>query len=409
MDMSRFREALRQGCAPGSLHWATRLNDLGKGDAPAAPDYTPMANASKESAEIMAAQGDRVLEESKRQYDKNMEVAKPVADAQQRIMDETARQGKDYFDYMKSRQRPVEDALNAESMNGATYDAERNAITGQYDVITAGASGDREAILRQIQTNSDTDAQERALLTGGDTGIYDARRDDIEAGVGRAVADARAGQTKDMNSLIRQGMRYGYSPTKMAAASSSASGARAGQIASAANTARLAGIDRARSDLGLSYQMRNATNNARVSGLTNNRAMRLDEGNMGLTKASVGRNLRLQDSSTAWGKKLDVAGLYRGMPGASTGAYSVATGAGNSAVGNTMAPGGQLINGMTSAASITGQGRGMLQSGLATVAGLQSQNYNTALQNDSSGLGGVLGMAKMGLDIYTGGQTAKLW
>lgn len=299
MDMSRFREALRQGCAPGSLHWATRLNDLGKGDAPPAPDYTPMANASKESAEIMAAQGDRVLEETRRQYDKNMEVAKPVADAQQRIMEETARQGKDYYDYNTSTFRPLEQGMVA-------------------DAVKEGS---------------------------------DAR---LEEAAGTAMADARRGQTQATNQAFRQGMRYGYSPAKLAAMAGNMAGSNASAVAGAATGAR----ERQR--------------------------------NIG------------------WARRLDAAGLGRGLPGASTGAYSVSTGAGNSAVGNTMAPGGQLIGGMTSAANLTGQGRGMLQSGLATVAGLQSQNYNTAVQNDSSGLGTVLGMAKMGMDIYTGGKTAAL-
>lgn len=277
-----------------------RRDIFGGGDSPPPPDYTPMAAASKESAEIMAAQGDRVLEETRRQYDKNMEVAKPVADAQLRIMDETARQGKDYYDYNTSTFRPLE----------------------QQMVADAAKEGS------------------------------DAR---IEEAAGTAMADARRGQTQATNMAIRQGMRYGYSPAKMAKMVGMQSTANASAVAGAATGAR----DKQR--------------------------------NIG------------------WARRLDAVGLGRGLPGSSTGAYSVATGAGNSAVGNTMAPGGQLINGMTSAANITGQGRGMLQNGLATVAGLQSQNYNTALANDSSGLGGVLGMAKMATDIYSGGASAGLW
>lgn len=80
--------------------------DMG-GDAPAAPDYTPVAQASKESAEIMAGLGRDQLAESKRQYEENMAVAKPVVEAQQQIMSETARQGKDYYDYNTSTFRPL--------------------------------------------------------------------------------------------------------------------------------------------------------------------------------------------------------------------------------------------------------------------------------------------------------------
>lgn len=255
--------------------------DLG-GDAPAAPDYGPVAQASKESAQIMADLGREQLDESRRQYEQNMEVARPVVEAQQRIMDETARQGKDYYDYNTSTFRPLEQQMVADAAKEGT----------------------------------------------------DAR---IEEAAGEAIADTRTGQTQATNQAIRQGMRYGYSPAKMAKMVGMQSTANASAVAGAATGAR-----------------------------------------------AKQRNL-------GWARRLDAAGLGRGLPGSSTGAYSVATGAGNSAVGNTMAPGGQLINGMTSAANITGQGRGMLQNGLATVAGLQSQNYNTAMANDSDPLGGILG------------------
>lgn len=273
--------------------------DLG-GDAPAAPDYTPVAQASKESAEIMAAQGDRVLEESKRQYDQNMAVAKPVVEAQQKIMAETARQGADYYDYNTSTFRPLERGMVADA------------------------------------TKEGSDAR-------------------IEEAAGTAVADARRGQTQATNMALRQGMRYGYSPAKLATMQAAMAGQNASVISGAATGARN-------------------------------------------TQRQIG-----------WARRMDAAGLGRNLPGASTGAYSVATGAGNSAVGNTMAPGGQLLNGMTSAANITGQGRSMLQSGLQSVAGMQTQNYNNAMANDSSGMGNILGMAKMGMDIYTGGKSAMLW
>jgi len=273
--------------------------DLG-GDAPAAPDYTPVAQASKESAEIMAGLGRDQLAESKRQYEENMAVAKPVVEAQQRIMDETARQGKDYYDYNTTTFRPLEQGMVA-------------------DAAKEGS---------------------------------DARLDEA---AGTAMADARRGQTQATNMAMRQGMRYGYSPAKLASMAGQMAGSNASAIAGASTGAR----DRQR--------------------------------NLG------------------WARRLDAAGLGRGLPGSSTGAYSVATGAGNSAVGNQMAPGGQLLNGMATGANITGQGRGMLQNGLQSVAGMQTNNYNNALANDSSGLGSVLGMAKMGMDIYSGGVSSKLW
>ena len=119
--------------------------------------------------------------------------------------------------------------------------------------------------------------------------------------------------------------------------------------------------------------------------------------------------MAIQDKATSWGKKLDVAGLYRNLAGASQGAYSVANSSGNSAVSNQMQPSQQMLNGTTAAAGLVGQGQQMQLSGLGTIAGLQSQNYNAALANDSSGLGGVMGLAKMGMDIYSGGASSGLW
>lgn len=253
--------------------------DMG-GDAPPAPDYTPVAQASEESARIAAEQGDRVLAESKRQYDLNMEVARPIVDAQTRIMNETERQGRDYYDYMVSRQRPVEDALNADAM----------------------AAG------------SDTRAEEAA---------------------GRAMADVRQGTTGMQNQLIRQGLRYGYSPAKLAAMAGTMAGQQGLAVASAANIAR-----QKEKDLG-------------------------------------------------YAKKMDVAGLYRGLPGASQGAYSVATNAGNSATANQNAPGNALIAGMGTAGNMTIAGQGQRLQGLGSILNAQTGVYNAG--SGDNGLMGALG------------------
>lgn len=302
MDMSRFREALRMGCAPGALHWACRLNDLGKGDSPSPPDYTPLANASKESAEVMAKLGREQLDESKRQYEKNIEVAKPVVDAQLGIMRQTAEQGADYYGYNKGTFRPVEEGL----------------VKDATEFSTAGA---KEGFAR------------------------------------KAVADLEGAQANEQAQIERASAAMGVNP----------------------NSGRFAGMRRA-------TQISNA--GARAGAMT---------------------GARERADNLGFARKMDVTGLGRGLPGASTGAYSVATGAGNSAVNNQMAPGGQLLAGMGAGAGMTQAGLGMQQSGLSNIAGMQTNNYNAALANDSSGLGGVLGMAKMGLDIYTGGKTAGLW
>jgi hypothetical protein len=125
--------------------------------------------------------------------------------------------------------------------------------------------------------------------------------------------------------------------------------------------------------------------------------------------AGAATGARDKEIALGTAKKLDVAGLYRGMPGASTGAYSSANNSGNSAVGNSTTVGNGMVAGTGAAGGLTMQGQGMKVQGLGSVLNAQTSAYNTAVANDSSGLGGALGMAKMGMDIYTGGASADLW
>lgn len=263
--------------------------DIG-GDAPPAPDYTPVATASKESAEIAAQLGREQLAEGKRQYDQNMEVAAPVVQAQLELMRQGKAQGDDYFAYMKEKQRPVEDALNA-------------------DAMAAGSANKQE-----------------------------------EA-AGRAIADVRQGTTASQNQLIRQGLRYGWSPDKLAAVGGSAAASQ------------------------------------------------------GLAEVSAANAARDKERELGFAKKLDVAGLYRGLPGASTGAYSAATNAGNSAVANQGAAGQAYMGSMGQAAGTTMQGRQIAMQGLTGVLNAQTSYANAVAQSNSgdslgSLLGGALGVYK---------------
>ena len=252
--------------------------DKGGSSAPA-PDYTPMAQASEESARIAAAQADRVLAESQRQYDQNMEVAKPIVDAQTAIMNETARQGTDYYDYMVANQRPVESALNAEAM----------------------AAG--------------TDAKQQEMAD-------------------KAVADSQGGYTRSLNQAMRQGKRYCLNPI--------------------ASTGTMA------------VQQAQAT-------------------------AAAAGGAREKEKTLGYAKKMDVAGLYRGLSGASQGAYATAINSGNSANQNQQSPGNALIAGMGTAGNMTIQGQGQKINGLGSILNSQTSAYNNS-QSDG-GLGGLMGLA----------------
>lgn len=276
--------------------------DIG-GDAPAPPDTTPMANATKESAEVMAALGREQLAESKRQYDINRETADPVVKAQLALMEQSKIQGDDYYNYMKETGRPIEQQMAAEA-------------------TTAGSE--------QMQDEA----------------------------AGRAVADVRKGRTSAINAAIRAGLRFGMSSNKIGTGVLGDAGAAGSAEAAAANAGRT------------------------------------------------------QEKATGWAKKLDVAGLMRGLPGASQGAYSVALNSGNSAVDNTMKPGNALLAGNMGGASLIGQGQQFNMSGNQAILGANQAAYNSQVQANSAnsaGLGNLLGMGmKLGMNYFAPGTGAVL-
>lgn len=289
------RRQLEARGEPINLQLPTKLNrrcGCGGGDsapAPAAPDYTPVANASAEAARVGAEVGREQIAESRRQYDNNMAVAKPVVDAQLDIMRQTADQGRDYYEYMVSQQRPVEKALNADAMKAGSETAQQEAVD-------------------------------------------------------RAVADSNRGYTRALNQGFRQARRYGISPASVAG-----TGVQQAQFTAGAAT-----------------------------------------------------GARDKEKALGYAKKLDVAGLYRGAPGASTGAYSVATNAGNSAVNNSIAPGGQLLTGMNQGAGTVMAGQQAALGGLGSVLNSQTSSYNASLNQQQQG-GGIGSIVGQGIGMWASG------
>lgn len=263
--------------------------DLGS-DAPPPPDYTPLANASKESAEVMAKLGREQLAEAKRQYDTNSGIVKPIVAAQTGIMQQTADQGKDYYDYAKSTFRPAEQGL----------------VKDAADFSTAGA---KEQFARQ------------------------------------AASDLEGQQANEQAQNARAMAAMGVNP----------------------NSGRFAGMSRAQTIL-----------------------------NAG-ARAGATSSARVQADNLAFAKRMDVSGLGRNLPGASVAAYGAATGAGNSAVGNQMAPGGQLLNGMAQGASITGSGQQMQLTGLGAMLNSQGSIYDATLASNASAASGRMGIIGAGI------------
>lgn len=259
-------------------------------DAPA-PDYTPLAQASKESAEIMAALGREQMAFAKEQYRDSLPLFQDLVAQQLEIGNSSKAQADDYYNYMVANQRPVEAALNADAMAAGSEAAQ-------------------------------------------------------EAAAGKAIADARTGYTGALMTAARTGARFGYDPAKIAATAGGTGLSAASMQASAAGAARE------------------------------------------------------KEKGLGFAKKMDVAGLYRGLPGASSGAYGMALNAGNSAAGNNNAPAAAFQNGTAQGIGTIAQGRQLYQGGLQGVLsgesnlyGMQQQANAANAQGTASAVGTVAGLA----------------
>lgn len=264
--------------------------------APAAPNYQPLADSSREAAALGKQLGEAQIAEARRQYDNNMAVSKPVIDAQLGLMRQQQQQGDEYYGYMKDTFRPLE---------------QRMVSDANYESSAARA----------------------------------------EEAAAQAMADARVGQTQQANQMVRQGLRYGWSPAKLAAMAGNMAGANASALAGAATGARA------------------------------------NQRNIG------------------WARSMDAAGLGRNLPGASMGAYGLSMNAGNSAVGNAMTPSNALMAGMAQGAGMQQTGMGQQLSGLGNVLSSQTSAFNAGMSQapSSNGFGSLLGMAAGGIGAGMGG------
>jgi hypothetical protein len=252
----------------------------------------------------------------------------------------------------------------------------------QQALADATTLRDRTAAYEQ-RARSDID-----LAVGGNAAIMDRFRPDIENDVATALADARAGQTSALNTAMRQAMRYGLAvPTNAQALSNqnAANGTRNASIANYRNlVAQGVGLNR--------------------DAFATGQAATADAMNMANQARGANRQMRVQDQSLDWARKLDVTGMARGMPGASQGAYGVAVGAGNAATQNQMAPGQALIGAMGQSNNATMQGRQLAMQGTLGVLNAQTSYANAVGQSGDSlgsllgGVGGLVGgLAKTGV------------
>lgn len=107
-------------------------------DAPPPPDYSAMAAATTESAQIMADLGREQLAETTRQYDETKPFMQDIATTQLDIMKQTKEQGADYYNYMKETFRPMEKSF-IDDVNTYNTEAEREKMASAAAVDVAQA------------------------------------------------------------------------------------------------------------------------------------------------------------------------------------------------------------------------------------------------------------------------------
>lgn len=314
-------------------------------------------DASNAQAAMANELGKQELDFAKQQYADAKPLAEKVVNQQVAIADQTAAQGADYFDYLKSY-RPAERAMMYESMGMTPEEAaqlEQTQQSGTPEEYQAQLSSLGTAASQrrtdELNAGKALDQADAAVAGGSDSAVYAGNKAEIDSGVGRAIADTQDGYSRSVNQAVREGLRYGGSNASIGGTVGGAALAQASNVAAAANGARTTGI-------------------ATERGLATTR--------MGL-RSQVTNNIT-QQRAMDWAKKLDATGLAKGMPGASAGAYSLAVGAGNAAMRNQAAPGnnyqaglGSATNTMLSGAQaqtntmmgLTGQTNPMAQVGMA--------------------------------------------
>jgi hypothetical protein len=265
-----------------------------------APDYAPLAQASRESAQIMRGLGEQQLAFAREQYDRSAPILERIANQQMAAQNEQMNQARDYYNYMRDTYRPVE--------RGLVQDAQRF---------------NTEAYRNQLASQAAADA-------------------------GRAFGIAQQQNQRAMGAM-------GVNP----------------------NSGRF-----------------NTSNQAQANALAAQRAAAMT-------------GARTQAEQMGYARRLDAAGLGRGLAGASTAAYGGATGAGSQAGANAQSAGMNYMAGMGQGASTIGSGLNMQMTGLSNILNNQTSAYVNSNDSFLGDLGGFLGGAASAYTAF-GGSDIKI-
>lgn len=117
------------------------------------------------------------------------------------------------------------------------------------------------------------------------------------------------------------------------------------------------------------------------------------QGNLGLSaqRAQAMTGARSQAEQLGYARRLDVTGLGRNLPGASTAAYSGATNAGTASMNTAMAPGNQYTTAVTPAMNTMTTGAGQRAAAYGTLYTGATSSANAAAANEMGLYGSVVG------------------
>lgn len=259
----------------------------GKDEGGDAPDYGPVGDASAYAAKLSKDLGDAQLAENKRQYDQNYTLLKPVADSAAKLQEQAYQQGQKNYDALDKEGRPIQQQMRDYALGA---------------------------------------------------GLSEAHQKQIDEAADKSLADARVGNTQQANMIARQGLRYGWTPEKMAAME--------GQLATGNTQSQVA-----------------AANAARTG-----------------------------EKDKIFGRMGDVYNTYAGLGSSAPAFYNAGSAAGGTASNVALGTSGQYLNGMSAGNNTIMSGQGLKLSGLGSVMNAQTNVYG-ASQGGGSPLMGLAGAA----------------
>ena len=247
---------------------------MGK-SSPPPPDYTPLAEASAESARIMGKLGDDQLAFAQQQYNRSQPLLERVANQQMAAQSEQMAQARDYYNYQQDTFRPVE--------RGLVADAQRFNTDAYANELASKASADAGLAFGQVQAQNQRASRSMGANpnSGRYAGMQQASGLALAANRANAMTNARtqADQMGYARRLDAVGMGRGLSGASAAAyGGASGAGSMAGQNAQSAGQNYMGNMAIGSSTIGSGQQMQ-------IGGLSN------------LLNANVNQYINSQDSA----------------------------------------------------------------------------------------------------------------